>query len=67
MTQEPTITGKVNEEVVTIVVNEQGDPEVLVRKSTNNGGKIQLFKLAIMGFSDVTQLLKQLTEENIKK
>lgn len=54
---------KVNEEVVTVVCNEVGDPEVIVRKSTNNGGKVQLFKLLPMGFSDITLFLKQLADE----
>lgn len=57
---------KVNEEAVTVIVDEKGDPTVIVRKSTNNGGKVQLFRVHALGFGEVTAFLKELAGEDKK-
>lgn len=58
---------KINEEVVIVVNDEHGEPDVIVRKSATNGGKVQLFHLKPLGFSDVETFLRKLAGEEVKK
>lgn len=54
---------RVIEEGVIIVLGEQNEPVALVRKSFENGGKIEMYNLELMGFSDIKPFLSVLAQQ----
>lgn len=53
---------RVIEEGVIIVLGEHNEPVAMVRKSFDNGGKVEMYKLEMMGFSDIKPFLSVLAQ-----
>lgn len=58
--------GRVLEEGVILALSADGDPEVMVRRSPLNGGKVEFYKLELMGFADVKVMMESLTKPDEK-
>ena len=56
---------KVAEEGVIIIYGENGDPIAMVHRSSLNGGKIEIYGLDLMGFSDIKAFLDKITQAPI--